>query len=171
VRPPEILDRIDRAAARLATMDPRLIEPGRSNLAEAAPRAREPGDVAALAGGFIVTDGVVRPAGPAAYGADDTLARAVLTVTRFETAVRAAASLRPLPSVASELESRLREVAILGPARAPPGIPSMDWAIARASTEGVPDAVLVEGQALLLFGTTPGEIADEILILSSHASI
>jgi predicted fused transcriptional regulator/phosphomethylpyrimidine kinase len=171
VRPSEILDRIDRAAARLGTIDPRLIEPGRSNLAEAAPRAREPEDVAALAGGFIIADGVVRPAGPAAYGVDAALARAVLTVTRFETAVRAAASLRPLAAVAGELESRLREVAIVDPHLAPPGIPSMDWAIAQASTDGVPDAVLVTGEALLLFGGTPEEIADEILILSSHASI
>jgi len=47
----------------------------------------------------------------------------------------------------------------------------MDWAIARASADGVPDAVLVEGEALLLFGSTAEEVADEILILSSHASI
>jgi hypothetical protein len=47
----------------------------------------------------------------------------------------------------------------------------MDWAIAHASVDGVPDAVLVEGEALLLFGETAEEVADEILILSSHASI
>jgi hypothetical protein len=47
----------------------------------------------------------------------------------------------------------------------------MDWAIARAAAGGVPDAVLVEGEALLLFGGSAGEVTDEILILSSHASI
>ncbi len=171
MHPPEILARLDRAAARLSGVDPRFVEPGRSNLAEAAPRAREPGDVAALAGGLVVADGTIRPAGHAAYGADPELARAVLTVARFEPAVRAAASLRPLAALARQLEAHLREVAVVDPRRAPPGIPSMDWAIARASADGVPDAVLVEGEALLLFGSTAEEVADEILILSSHASI
>jgi len=171
VHSPETLARLDRAAARLSDVDLRLIEPGRSNLAEAAPRAREPGDVAALSGGFVVEDGMVRPAGSAAYGADPALARAVLTVARFEPAVRVAASLRPLASFARQLEAHLREVAVVDPRRAPPGIPSMDWAIARASADGVPDAILVEGEALLLFGSTAEEVADEILILSSHASI
>ena len=73
-----------------------LINSARSNLAEAAPRAREADDVGALAGGLVVVDGVVRPAGRAAYGADPVLARAVLTVVRFEPEVRAVASLQPL---------------------------------------------------------------------------
>jgi predicted fused transcriptional regulator/phosphomethylpyrimidine kinase len=171
VHPPETLARLDRAAARLSGIDARLVVPGRSNLAEAAPRAREPGDVAALAGGLVVVDGTVRPGGPAAYGADPVLARAVLTTTRFEPAVRAAASLRPLAALARQLEDHLREVAVVDPRRAPPGIPSMDWSIAHASVDGVPDAVLVEGEALLLFGGTAEEVADEILILSTHASI
>jgi predicted fused transcriptional regulator/phosphomethylpyrimidine kinase len=171
VHPPELLARLDRAADRLRGVDPRLVDPGSSNLAEAAPRAREPGDVAALAGGLVVEGGAIRPAGPAAYGADPALARAVLTVARFEPAVRAAASLRPLAALVRQLEAHLREVAVIDPRNAPPGIPSMDWAIARASADGVPDAVLVEGEALLLFGSTAEEVADEILILSSHASI
>ncbi|MEN6342519.1 MAG: thiamine-phosphate synthase family protein [Methanospirillum sp.] len=171
MHPPEVLARIDRAAARLAGIDSRYIDPGRSNIAEAAPRAREPGDIAAIAGGFIVADGRVRPAASAVYGADLPLARAILTVTRFESAVRAAASLRPLTSLARQLETHLREVAVVDPRQAPPGIPSMDWAIAHASADGVPDAVLVDGEALLLFGGTVEEVADEILILSTLASI
>ncbi len=171
MHPPETLTRLDRAAARLSGVDPRFVEPGRSNLAEAAPRAREPGDVAALEGGLVVADGTVRPAGPAAYGADPALARAVLTIVRFERALRAVASLRPLDHLARQLEFHLREVAVVDPKQAPPGIPSMDWAIARVSADGVPDAILVEGEALLLFGGTVEEVADEILILSSHASI
>lgn len=171
MHPPEIPARIDREVARLAVLDPNLVDPGRSNLAEAASRAREPGDVAALAGGLVVVDGVVRPAGPASYGADPVLARAVLTARRFEPGQRAAGSLRPLRSLARHLEDHLREVAVVDPRRAPPGIGSMDWAIARASAGGVPDAVLVEGEALLLFGGSAGEVTDEILILSSHASI
>jgi predicted fused transcriptional regulator/phosphomethylpyrimidine kinase len=99
------------------------------------------------------------------------LARAVLTVARFEPAVRAAASLQPLAALARQLEDHLREVAVVDPRRAPPGIPSMDWSIAHASVDGVPDAVLVEGEALLLFGGTAEEIADEILIVSTHASM
>ncbi len=152
-------------------VDPRLIEPGVSNLAEAAPRAREPADVAALAGGLVIADGTVRPAGPAAYGADPVLARAILTARRFEPDERAAGSLRPLSSLARHLEDHLREVAVVDPRRAPPGIASMDWAIARAAADGVPDAVLVEGEALLLFGGSAEEVADEIIKLSSHASI
>jgi predicted fused transcriptional regulator/phosphomethylpyrimidine kinase len=171
VRPPETLTRIDRQAARLAALDQRLVETGRSNLAEAAARAREPGDVAALAGGLVVAGETVRPAGPAAYGADPSLARAVLTATRFEPSVRAAASLRPFMRAVRDLEDRFREVAVVDPRRSPLGIASMDWAIAHASADGVPDAVLVEGETLLLFGATIEEITDEILILSSHASI
>lgn len=169
--PPEVLVRLDHAAARLDVIDPRLIATGRSNLAEAAPRAREPGDVAALGGGFIVEGGRVRAAGPAAYGADTALARAVLTVVRFEPAVRAVASLRPLAALAQHFVEHLREVAVVDPRQTPPGISTMDWAIAQASADGVPDAILVEGEALLFFGGTAEEVADEILILSSHASI
>ena len=171
MHPLEILGRLDREAARLGGIDPGLVETGRSNIAEAAPRAREPGDIAAIAGGLIAANGMVRPAAPAAYGADLPLARAILTVTRFESAVRAAASLRPLASLADQLEAHLREVAVVDPRHAPPGIPSMDWSIAHASADGVPDAILVEGEALLLFGGTVEEVVDEILILSSLASI
>ncbi|NLX48558.1 MAG: phosphomethylpyrimidine kinase [Methanospirillum sp.] len=169
--PAGLLDRLDRAAARLGRADPRLVDPGRSNLAEAAPRAREPGDVAALAGGLVVSGGTVRPAGRAAFGAAPDLARAVLTAVRFEPGVRAAASLRPLEEVARYLESHLREVAVVDPRRTPPGISTMDWAVAHASAGGVPDAVLVAGEALLVFGATADEVVDEILILSTHASI
>ncbi len=171
MHPLETLARLDRAAARLHAISPQLVEPGRSNLAEAAPRAREPGDVAALAGGLVVDGVQVRTAGPAAYGADRALARAILTAVRFEPAVRAVASLRPLPALAKHLEAHLREVAVVDPRRTPPGASTMDWAIAHASADGVPDAVLVEGEAFLLFGSTAEEVADEILILSSHASI
>jgi predicted fused transcriptional regulator/phosphomethylpyrimidine kinase len=148
-----------------------MIDPGVSNLGEAAPRALEVGDVAAITGGLVATGGRVGPAGPAAYGADPALARAVLTVTRFERGMRAAASLLPLPGLARQLDEHLHEVAVVDPRRAPPGISSMDWAIAQASSDGVPDAVLVEGQALLLFAGTADEVADEIIKLSSYASI
>lgn len=171
MHPAETLARLDRAAAKLRGISPLLVEPGRSNIAEAAPRAREPEDVAALAGGLVVADDVVRAAGPAAYGADRALARAVLTAVRFEPAVRAVASLRPLAALARHLEAHLREVAVVDPRCTPPGATTMDWAIAHASSDGVPDAVLVEGEAFLLFGGTAEEVADEILILSSHASI
>ena len=171
MRPPETLNRLDHAAARLCVINPQFISSARSNLAEAAPRAREADDVGALAGGFVVVDGVVRPAGRAAYGADAALARAVLTIVRFEPAVRAVASLQPLRTLTRHLESHLREVAVIDARRAPPGVSTMDWAIAHASVDGVPDAVLVEGEALLLFGGTAEEVADEILMLSSHASI
>ena len=171
MHPPETLNRLDRAAARLAGIDPQLVEPGRSNLAEAAPRAREPGDVAALAGGFVVDTVRVRAMGAATYGADRELARAILTAARFEPVIRAAASLRPLPALVRDLEEHLREVAVVDPRHTPPGISTMDWAIAHASEEGVPDAVLVEGRALLLFAATIEEAVDEIIMLSSHASI
>ena len=171
MHPPETLNRLDRAAARLAVIDPQFVEPGRSNLAEAAPRAREPGDVAALAGGFIVENLRVETGGPATYGADRELARAILTAIRFEPAVRAAASLRPLAALALDLEDHLRVVAVVDPRQTPPGISTMDWAIAHASKDGVPDAVLVGESALRLFGGSAEEVADEILILFSHASI
>jgi len=171
VRPPALLVRLDRAAGGLGGIDPRLIEPGVSNLAVAAVGAREPGDVAAITGGLVVCDGTVRPAGPVAYGADPGLARAALTAVRFESDVRAVASLRPLPALVRALEEHLREVVVVDPRLTPPGVSTMDWAIARASEGGVPDGVLVDGGALLLFAATIEEVADEIIMLSSHASI
>ena len=171
MHPPETLARLDRAAATLRGIRPHLVEPGRSNVAEAAPRAREPEDVAALAGGLVVAGDQIRAAGPAAYGVDPELARAVLTAIRFEPSVRAVASLRPLAGLARHLEAHLREVVVVDPRRTPPGASTMDWAIAHASADDVPDAVLVEGEAFLLFGGTAEEVADEILIVSSHASI
>ncbi len=171
MRPPALLSRIDRTITALSGIDVRMIEPGRSNLAVAAPGAREPDDVAALTGGLIVRDGAVQPAGPAGYGADPALARAALTAIRFEPEVRAAASLRPIPALAEALDAHLRELARVDPRRTPPGVSTMDWAIAHASKEGVPDAVLVEGEVLLLFAATIEETVDEIIMLSSHAII
>ena len=46
MRPPALLSRIDRTITALSGIDVRMIEPGRSNLAVAAPGAREPDDVA-----------------------------------------------------------------------------------------------------------------------------
>ncbi|HOV67099.1 MAG TPA: thiamine-phosphate synthase family protein [Methanoregulaceae archaeon] len=172
MRPAALLDRIERAAAGLGGVDVRIVEPGRSNLAVAPPGAREPDDIAALSGGLLVREGVVRPAGPAAYGADPALARVLLTAIRFEPEVRAVASLRPLPALADTLDAHLRELVRVDPRRAPRGISTMDWAIARTfDGEGMPDAVLVEGEALLLFATTVEEVVDEIIMVSSHASI
>ena len=171
MRPSALLDRIGRAVSDLSGIDAHFVEPGYSNLAVAAPGAREPDDVAALLGGLVVRDGAVRPAGPPAYGADPGLAQAVLTAIRFEPEVRAVAALRPLPALADTLDAHLRELARVDPQRTPPGVSTMDWAIAHASKEGVPDAVLVEGRALLLFASTVEEVVDEIIMLSSHASI
>lgn len=171
MRPPALLDRIDRAVSDLSGIDARVVEPGRSNLAVAAPGAREPDDVAALPGGLVVHNGAVRPAGQAAYGADPDLARVALTAIRFEPEVRTVASLCPLPALADTLDAHLREIVRVDPRRTPPGVSTMDWAIAHASEEGVPDAVLVEGRALLLFAATIEEAVDEIIMLSSHASI
>ncbi len=171
MRPPALLVRLERAASTLRELDPRVIEPGVSNLAVAAPGAREPGDVAALTGGLIARDGTIRPGGPAAYGADPILARAALTAIRFEPEVRAVVSLRPLLTLARALEEHLRELAVVDPRQTPPGVSTMDWAIAHASEDGVPDGVLIEGEGLLLFAATIEEATDEIIMVSSHASI
>ena len=169
--PLDLLVRLERAAERLAMIDPRLIAPGVSNLGLAAPRAREPGQVAALEGGLVLSNNVVRPGGVATYGAAPGLARAILTAMRFEPELRAGASLRPLPVLAQTMTEHLREVAIVDPRTTPPGVSTMDWAIAHASEDGVPDAVLIEGETLLLFSMTIEELVDEIIMLSSHASI
>ena len=66
-----------------------LINSARSNLAEAAPRAREADDVGALAGGSSSWTALFGREDEPVDGADPVLARAVLTVVRFEPEVRA----------------------------------------------------------------------------------
>ncbi len=75
------------------SLDVRLIPPGGVKFGYAIRGPRDKDDIAAVQGGIINQNSKPRAAGPCAFGADDEIARLVLTAMKFDPVMRSAATL------------------------------------------------------------------------------
>ena len=170
----DVLEKLTSAATLLErSMDIRLIPKKGAGLAYATHGARDKNGVAAVQGGIIQEHGKPHAAGPCAFGADDDIARIVLTVMKFDPLMRCVATLRCSRKVLMVIESLLLECSSFDPASEPPGISTMDWGVASCCKEGVPDVCYDSGnlgkEALIrFFGEDPIGVTNNIIMISNR---
>lgn len=170
----EVISRLGDAALQLEqSMDVCLVPKTGSNIAYAIRGARTPGDIAAVAGGLRQERGSVRCSGPVAFGAEEEIARPLLTVLKFDPAVRSAARIRYSDEAFGILSGMFIECAKVPLECRPKDAGLVDWAIASRCSGGVPDAIAVMGETtetslILLFGEDPARLASNIIILSNR---
>lgn len=170
----DVLEKLAAATALLEqSMDVRLIPPEGTKFGYAIRGARDRGGVAAIPGGITEKNGKPHANGPCAFGADDAIARTVLTAMKFDPRVRSAASLRCSQKGIEMIESLLFECAAFDPASEPPGISTMDWGVASCCREGVPDvcygtAGRGKEAVIRLFGEDPIEVSNNIIMISNR---
>jgi thiamine-phosphate diphosphorylase len=170
----DVLKKLTAAAALLErSMDIRLIPKKGSRLAYAINGARDKNGVAAVQGGIIQEHGKPHAAGPCAFGADEDIARIVLTVMKFDPHMRCVATLRFSRNILLVIESLLLECTSFDPVSEPPGISTMDWGIATCCKEGVPDICYDTGgkgkEAIIrFFGEDPIDVTNNIIMISNR---
>jgi predicted fused transcriptional regulator/phosphomethylpyrimidine kinase len=170
----DVLEKLAAAVVLLErSLDIRLIPNNGAGLAYAIQGARDKNGVAAVQGRIIQEDGKPHAAGPCAFGADEDIARIVLTVTKFDPHMRCVATLRFSRKILIILESLLLECGSFDPASEPPGISTMNWGVASCCKQGVPDACYDTGvkgnEAVIhLFGEDPIDVSNNIIMISNR---
>jgi predicted fused transcriptional regulator/phosphomethylpyrimidine kinase len=170
----DVLEKLTAAAALLErSLDIRLIPKNGARLAYAIQGARDKNGVAAVQGGVIQEQGKPHAAGPCAFGADEIIARVVLTVMKFDPRMRCVATLRYSRNFLSVIENLLLECSSFYPASEPPGISTMDWGVAACCKEGVPDVCYENGvkerEAIIyFFGEDPIDVTNNIIMISNR---
>jgi thiamine-phosphate diphosphorylase len=170
----DVLAKLTETSAQLErSIDVRLIPEKGLRLGFAINGARDKNGVAAVTGGIIRDNGKPHASGPCAFGADEGVARIVLTVMKFDPRMRCAATLRFSRSLLKALEGLLLECSSFDPASNPPGISTMDWGIASCCREGVPDACFESDMSgkettIHFFGEDPNDVTNNIIMLSNR---
>jgi len=155
------------------SLDEQLIPSGGVQIGYAIRGARDKGGIAAVDGRITLRDGSPR-AGPCTFGCDEEIARAIVTVTRFDPRRRSAALIRFSDRVLHMLEDDLfLECASYDLKKAPVGISTMDWGIASCCRDEVPDVIFPlgaqdGGAVILLLGEDPNDVANNIIICSNR---
>ncbi len=170
----EVVEKLTAAAALLErSMDIRLIPNKGAGLAYAIHGARDKNGVAAVQGGIIQEHEKPHAAGPCAFGADEDIARIVLTAMKFDPRMRCVATLRFSRNILLIIESLLLECTSFDPASEPPGISTMDWGVASCCKEGVPDVCYdtggVEKEGIIrFFAEDPIDVTNNIIMISNR---
>jgi thiamine-phosphate diphosphorylase len=170
----DALAKLTETSAQLErSIDVRLIPEKGLRLGFAINGARDKNGVAAVTGGIIRDQGKPHVSGPCAFGADEGVARIVLTVMKFDPRMRCAATLRFSRRLLKVIEGLLLECASFDPASKPPGISTMDWGIASCCEEGVPDVCYENGMSgkeptIHFFGEDPTVVTNNIIMLSNR---
>jgi predicted fused transcriptional regulator/phosphomethylpyrimidine kinase len=168
----EVLHRLGRAVDLLAgSMDPRLLPGSGGNIAFAVRNARDGRDVASVRGGITVRDGKLIPSGPCEFDTGADISRAVITVMKFDPAMRSAAVIGYSERALSQLSDMSTGCCSVDRTQEPPGISTMDWGIASCCSDGVPGVIYDRGAGksgglIYCFGEDVMETASTIIILS-----
>jgi len=170
----DAIEKLTVAAALLERfLDIRLIPKKGAQLAYAIHGARDKNSVATVQGGIIQEHGKAHAAGTCAFGADEDIARIVLTVMKFDPRMRCVATLRFSRNILMVIESLLLECTSFDPASESPGISTMDWGVASCCKEGIPDVCYDyggEGKEALIrfFGEDPIDVTNNIIMISNR---
>ena len=157
-------------------VSPALFPEGGIRLVYAIQGARSPDDVGCcLIGASGSVD--VKPI-PISFGVTTCrTVSAILTALRFSPEIRSAADIRYTEDLVSVCADMLLEICECDPGKIPPGVSTMDWAVAFCSEEkeGVPDVICIKngetfpGQARI-FGENPVMVATNLIKISQRIS-
>jgi thiamine-phosphate diphosphorylase len=170
-----VLQQLEKATALLGqSMNPGLVSPSGAQIGYAIRGARDKDGIAAIPGRITGSGDRVAIGGPCSFGPDEEIARAILTLMKFDPRRRSAALLRCSDRVLAVLEDDLfLECASYNAATARQSISTMDWGIASCCTKGVPDVIYPRGgrpehAAIVLCGEDPVDVANNIIICSNR---
>jgi predicted fused transcriptional regulator/phosphomethylpyrimidine kinase len=170
----DVLEKLTGATALLQrSMDVRLIPKNGARLAYAINGARDKNGVAAVKDGLILEHGKILAGGPCAFGADEEIARILLTVMKFDPRMQSVATLRYSRNMLKVIDSLFLECTSFDTAAEPPGISSMDWGVASCCKQGVPDVCYDTGGKgkegiVRLFGEDPVDVSNNIIMISNR---
>jgi len=170
----EILAELTTVTAALAgSIAPVLVAGGITNIGYALRGARDSNGIAAINGGFVVGDGIIRPAGTCGFGTDSALSTIILTATKFDPQMRSAATIRFTDEAKQVLEGMFLDCCTVDRRGKATGIGTLDWGIASCCKNGVPEAIMDRGLPgntswIYLLGETPGDVAANIIMLSNR---
>jgi predicted fused transcriptional regulator/phosphomethylpyrimidine kinase len=170
----DVLEKLTATAKLLErSVDIRLIPEKGAGIAYAISGARDKNGVAAVQGGIALVKGKPHIVGPCAFGAEESIARTVLTVMKFDPRIRCVATLRFSEPVLQVIESLLLECSKFDPVAEPAGISSMDWGVASCCREGVPDICYDTGSAgkegiFRFFAEDPVDVTNNIIMISNR---
>ena len=158
----------------LQSLSVKLVPRNGAQLGFAIRGARDAGGVAAVAGRIVAEAGKARAGGACTFGTDEEIARAILTVMKFDPRRRSAGLVRFSDRAIRVLEDDLfLECCTPDAADLRPGISTMDWGVAACCKGGVPDVIYFKGRAgtegtILVIGEDPADVANNIIITSNR---
>jgi len=171
----EVLAQLTRVVDLIGqSMHDRLIPPRGAQIGYAIRGARDKRGVAAVDGRITTAEGKPVIGGPCSFGCDEEIARAIVTVMRFDPRRRSAALIRFSDRVLQVLDDDLfLECASYDPKKAPAGISTMDWSVASCCRGEVPDVIFPRGPhdedpVILILGEDPNDVANNIIICSNR---
>ena len=142
----DVLAELSRVARLLSeSIAPTLVAEAGTNIGYAIRGARDSAGVAAVSGGFVVQDTIVRAAGACGFGADETLAKIILTAAKFDPSIRCAATIRYTDEAGRILASMFLECCTVERRGQPPGVATMDWGVASCCRDGMPEVIVDPG--------------------------
>ncbi len=152
-------------------MAPELIPEVGSNIVYALAGATEPGEVAGIEGRIVRLRDAIHPVGDVVFGASDHVARIVLTVMKFDPAIRSAANIRFSDEYIRQLDGMMLEICEFDRLKEPKGVKTMDWGVASCCREAIPDVIFDRGgigkePMIRILGEDPVAVAHNILKLS-----
>ncbi|WP_321507807.1 thiamine-phosphate synthase family protein [uncultured Methanoregula sp.] len=151
-----------------------LIPPGGISFGYAIRGARDSGGIAAISGRISLTPCKSSPSGgTCAFGAEEEIARIILTAMKFDPRMRSAASLAYSSRVKTVLCDDLFLESASCRSGAGPTTSTMDWGIASCSRKGVPDVIFRDeqdpaGSRTILFGEKPADVLNNIIMCSKR---
>jgi hydroxymethylpyrimidine/phosphomethylpyrimidine kinase len=170
----ETLEKLTEAVELLTRfLDVRLIPVHGVMLGYAIRGARDTNGIAAVKGGIISENEKPRSAGPGGFGADEDIARVILTVMRFDPGIRSAATLRCSRNLVNCMESLFLACTSIKAAAGTPVVSTMDWSVASCCRNGVPDVCFPycgrgNEPVALLFGEDPVDVTNNIIMISNR---
>ena len=109
------------------------------------------------------------------FGIESPIVSCILTALRFSPELRCACTVRYSDALRDISEDMILETCTCGGDTIPPGIPTMDWAVAFCSQQesGVPDMLFIKNRdsgmiEARMFGEMPGEIATNLIKISQR---
>ncbi|MDD1724815.1 MAG: hypothetical protein LUQ07_06780 [Methanospirillum sp.] len=108
------------------------------------------------------------------FGTENGIVSSILTAMRFSPDIRSAGSLAYSAGLEKVCKEMFFEVCACESDTIPPGVSTMDWAVAFFSSqeEGVPDILIIrgnpEGSSGRIFGDNPVQVATNIIKISKR---
>ncbi len=170
----DVLAQLSYAAHLLTeSMAPSLVSAAGTNMGYAIRGARDSFGVAAVKGRFVVQDNMVKAAGACEFGADENMAKIVLTAAKFDPDMRCAATIQYTDEASHILADMFLECCTVDRRLQPPDVSTLDWGVASCCKDGVPEVIVDRGAShdastIHLFGENPVDVAGNIIMLSNR---